>query len=87
MPAGYVRDHRTVAYLVRFHNPVRLPVELIPDRQAAHGVGMQVTVEAFNLPDLLADVNGLLSFVHSLSVRRGCQFPSAVPSGLASTTL
>ena len=87
MPAGDVRDHRTVPRPVALHDPVGLTVELVSDRQASHGVREQITVEAFDLPDLIADVHGSLGSAHAPSVGWGRHVPSAVPSGLARTTL
>jgi hypothetical protein len=87
MPAGDERDQRPVAHPVSFGDPVRLPVELVSDGQAGHGVGEQITVESFDLPDLIADVHWSLDFAHAPSGGRGRHVPSAVPSGLARTTL
>lgn len=70
-----------------FGDPVRLPVELVPDRQAAHLVGEQITVESFDLPDVIADVHWSLDFAHAPSGGRGRHVPSAVLSGRARTTL
>ena len=77
--------------LVGLDNSVRLPVELVTNRKLAKAVREEITMKSFDFPDLIADIDGLCCFAHLtrtlLSVCYGRHSPSAVPSGLASTTL
>jgi hypothetical protein len=88
MPTRDLRDHCTVASLMPFENALSLPVKVVTDWKAAHCVRKQITVESFDFSDLIADIYWLCSLAHASDFRRyGRHSPSAVPSGLASTTL
>src|SRR5207342_271349 len=54
----------TVPSFMPFENSVRLAVELVTNGKLAKAVREQITMKAFNFPDLIADIHGLCCFAH-----------------------
>jgi hypothetical protein len=49
---------------VRLDNSPRLAVELVTNRETANSVRKQITVESFDFPDLIADIDRLRRIAH-----------------------